>query len=160
MTTDVRLRRHQLFSGTKSVIEAITGVNIYVWSVVVLSIITVLCVTLAILIRPSQSGDYITKILGFVAPILVTLMALSQRAQTHGLNGRLTELRAQGEELGRRTGKAEAVRTLIWQQSRFDPQSPEWCVLEDQIRELFLTNEGAPERRKPPSGNGQAKGEA
>src|SRR5216117_2133543 len=76
----------------KAVIEGSSTVNVYVWAQVMVCAFAMISVTIVVIMRPAQSTDFIGKILGFALPIAVGLQAMSQRAQTQGLNGRLNQL--------------------------------------------------------------------
>lgn len=134
---------------TKAVIEGAASVNVYVWGIVVLCGFGLLAVTLVILIRPDISDRYVPGIFGFVLTCSIALQGLSQRAQTKGLNGRLSQLMDLKGQAERKAGRADVLRQLVWQQAALDPKSKEWAALDQQIRLEMQTQFGVAERRKP-----------
>lgn len=90
------------------------AVTTYVAAIIVLATITIAAVLAILMLRPNEDNTaIIATLLGFVTPIMIALIALTQRENHLAMNSRLDELVNVTNKLSRAEGKVEGVAEAI-----------------------------------------------
>lgn len=132
---------------TRVVSQGAREVNVYVWSMVAVALLAMVLVAVVAIFREVAAERYIAFILGFALPVIFIFQGLSQKAQTAGLNGRISQLMDMSGSAERKAGRGEILRKLIFDQQQYPEDSPEYNALGKRINAEVVSQFDAKERR-------------
>lgn len=95
--------------------KLVTGTNgrtvtTYVGAILILAIMTMAAFLAILILRPNEDNTaLIAAMLGFVAPIMIALIALVQRENHMAMNSRLDQLVSLTNQLSRAEGRVEGA---------------------------------------------------
>jgi hypothetical protein len=133
-----------------------TLVTIAIVSAVSLCALTVVAVLIAALLRP-DNVTILTAIPAITGPIIASLISAALYAMYKSHNGKFSQLMKVTNEQSERVGRAKVIRQLYWQLQDYEPGSPEFIALSEQIQRESMLHFDAIDHRKG-GGNGPASG--
>jgi hypothetical protein len=121
-------------------------ISVYTWGCIFLCITTMVIVATLAIIRP-ESGSTITIILGMSLPVITGLLGAALKDISKGINGRMSQLLDQKDTKTESEMRSSIIRDLNTKLNSFEPGSPEYLAILEQIKLEAVKHFDIKERR-------------